>query len=370
MATEINIDQQMVWAQQPPSATLDYSFDLTPLLGGDTLASCTWVVSPAGPTIVQSSTTGNTAQLRVAGAGVAPNAWYALTATWATSSGQTDDFTFRLFIEPEAASISPLGTALFPNRFTATAQLRQNQLLMLAKTIAPGLTVTDDYVWSKLCAAEADMQRRLRVAFQPTAYFPLQPTSDQITALNGMPWDIDPGYDYSQAQFAGDSWGYVKLRNKPIVSVDQIQFAYPAPEAGLFTIPADWIRIDAKYGSLQLVPSAVTLSVPLSSLIMQAIAGGRTIPYMMQVTYKAGLQNAASAYPDLVDVVQKLAALKIIEDSYLPQSGSISADGLSQSLSVDMDKYRDTINTIVDGPKGSNGGLMTAIHGVRVMTLG
>ena len=66
----------------------------------------------------------------------------------------------------------------------------------------------------------------------------------------------------------------------------------------------------------------------------------------------------------------KKAVLKILEDSFLPQSGSISADGLSQSLSVDMEKYHDMIDRTLNGGKGSNGGLMTAIHGVRIGVLG
>jgi len=53
-----------------------------------------------------------------------------------------------------------------------------------------------------------------------------------------------------------------------------------------------------------------------------------------------------------------------------PNSASISADGLSQSLSVDMEKYRGAIEATLFGPKGSNGGLMTAIHGIRLGMLG
>jgi hypothetical protein len=62
--------------------------------------------------------------------------------------------------------------------------------------------------------------------------------------------------------------------------------------------------------------------------------------------------------------------LKVIEDGFLPSSGSISADGLSQSLSMDMEKYRDMISTTLFGPKGSNGGLLTAIHGIKLFTMG
>src|SRR3546814_15149872 len=89
---------------------------------------------------------------------------------------------------------------------------------------------------------------------------------------------------------------------------------------------------------------------------MQALGGGRTIPFMIQLTYVAGLANAARDYPDLLDVIKKKAVLKIVQDRYLPQSGSISADGLSQSVSVQMDQYQDVIDHALYGGKGTNGG--------------
>jgi hypothetical protein len=55
-----------------------------------------------------------------------------------------------------------------------------------------------------------------------------------------------------------------------------------------------------------------------------------------------------------------------VEDAFVPQSGSISADGLSQSLSVDVSKYHDAVDAILNGPPNSNGGLMTRIHGIRM----
>jgi hypothetical protein len=64
----------------------------------------------------------------------------------------------------------------------------------------------------------------------------------------------------------------------------------------------------------------------------------------------------------------KQAVIGIIEDSYLPQSGSISADGLSQSMSMDVAKYHDTVDRLLNGDNG-NGGLMARIHGIRAMVL-
>ena len=73
-------------------------------------------------------------------------------------------------------------------------------------------------------------------------------------------------------------------------------------------------------------------------------------------------------YPELLDCIKKKAVLKILGDAFLPQSGSISADGLSESLSVDMDKYHDVVDAILNGRDG-NGGLMAQLHGVRVMAM-
>ena len=71
--------------------------------------------------------------------------------------------------------------------------------------------------------------------------------------------------------------------------------------------------------------------------------------------------------PEILDVIKKKAVLNVLADSYIPQSGSISADGLSQSMSMDISKYSDAIDDIINGPKGTNGGLMTRIHGIRSM---
>ena len=87
---------------------------------------------------------------------------------------------------------------------------------------------------------------------------------------------------------------------------------------------------------------------------------GRNVPLMMQIRYVAGLQNASRDYPDLRDLVQKMAVLNLLADLFLPQSGSISADGLSQSLSMDLDKYRQSVAERIETVR-------QAIHGVRHM---
>ena len=201
-------------------------------------------------------------------------------------------------------------------------------------------------------------------------FFPATPTQDEIDALNGMPWDIDPGYDYNPGDFSfSDKWGVIKLRNKPLQQVTRVRFAYPGGPTAHYDLPVDWVQADGKAGVIQFVPSATSFAAPLNAFVMQAMGQGRTIPLAIRVSYVAGLKDVSTNYPDLIDAVFKMATLKIIEDSFLPASGSISADGLSQSISNDMEKHHDTIDRIINGGKGSNGGLMTAIHGIRLGVL-
>jgi hypothetical protein len=253
----------------------------------------------------------------------------------------------------------------------AVDRMRADSLVMAASGAMPSVVVTDDYIWSKLRAAEYEMAHELRVPLAPTAFFPSAPTPEQIAALNGKPWGIDPGYDYHPSDFQfNDKWGMIKLRNKPLHSVSRIRYAYPGGPTAHYDLPLDWLRVDKKYGMVQFVPSSTAFAAPLNAFVMQAIGNGRIIPLAIQISYVAGLDNVAANYPELLDAVLKKASIKILEDSFLPQSGSISADGLSQSLSVDMDKYHDAVDRIINGGKGSNGGLMTAIHGVRVGVMG
>jgi len=223
--------------------------------------------------------------------------------------------------------------------------------------------LSDSYLWSKLQAAEADAARQLRVLLQPTYVLPFPvPATDLSVVPPGMPWVEEPGYDYEPDLFQGEGWGYLITRHKPIISVDYIQFAYPQPMNSVWNLPLEWLRLDKKYGHLRIVPAGTSYSAPFSAWMMQVLGGGRNIPQMIRVRYKAGLENAAVQYPDLLDVVKKMSVLRILDDALPAGSESISADGLSQSKSLDLSGYRDAIQHKMDA-------LNEAIHGVKLMVI-
>lgn len=268
---------------------------------------------------------------------------------------------FRMLVE---TLFAPTRTSLFIKDIVID-ELRRDRLMAAASGVLQDVRVSDAYLWDKIRAAESEISHMLRVPLVPTRYFPIKPTPEQIAELDGMAWDVDPAYDYTPDMFHFEKWGYFITRQRPIISIERMHFAYPSQRDGFFDIPLDWIRIDARYGHIRLVPSSPAIFTTMSTFIMTALAGSRSIPFMIQLEYVAGLTDVANTYPELLDAIKKLAVLKVIGDAYLPQSGSISADGLSQSISVDLDKYHDSIECIINGPTGSNGGLMAKIHGIR-----
>lgn len=217
-----------------------------------------------------------------------------------------------------------------------------------------------------LQSAEAAIARDLKVFLEPTVIFPYEPSTEEIAALDGQAWVEEPGYDYDACFFQGDRWGYMILRQRPTISIEYIRFAYPTAAQVFYDIPTSWMRIDKKPSHVNLIPNTSVFSAPLNAFMLQAIGGGTRIPFMIQVKYVAGLKDVKSdpRWADLVNVIFKKAAGMALEGLYLPSSGSISADGMSQSLSFDGSKYRELINETLFGPKGANGGLYTAIHGL------
>lgn len=355
-------------AEQASGSLLDYGLDWSDWLSstpGDAIASSSWTADPA---LTLSNLASSTTATSVWVTGGAPGEWYELVNTVTTTGGRRDSRLCLLYIKPGLSG----GVSLFRSRSVAIAKLRRDRLMMAAaNSIGDVSGLSDDYLWDKLRAAESEMAHELRVPLVPTHFFPAEPTAGEIAELAGQPWALDPGYDYAPKDFAyNDKWGFIKLRNKPLHSVSRVRFAYPGGPTAHYDLPLDWLRVDKKYGQVQFVPSSTAFAAPLNAFVMQAIGQGRTIPLAIQITYVAGLENVPANYPELLDVILKKAALKVIEDAFLPQSGSISADGLSQSMSHDMDKHRETIDRIINGEKGSNGGLMTAIHGVRFGVMG
>lgn len=252
-------------------------------------------------------------------------------------------------------------TALFAYS-TDVPKFRAGALAQLGSLIDSSL-ITDEDIWGALVAGEAEAQRALRIPFAPTVIIPENAPQSEVDALvaAGTRFEQEPAYDYSPSDWSMDIWGFIRLRKYPLIRVDSVKFTYPTPMNDVLTVPTDWLRLDKKYGHLRVVPTGTLMGMgPLSSYLLQAMSSGRLIPNMIHIRYVAGLANAARDFPDLVSLVKRMATLKLVKNAFLPQSGSISADGLSQSSSVDVGKWHDEIDRDLDV-------LRDAIHGVRMV---
>lgn len=266
-----------------------------------------------------------------------------------------------------------MNSALFPDQTAALADLRA-QLALGAGQYINLTALTDGLLWDKLLAAESEAERLLRVFFGDVEVIPDDAPQSEIDALEqaGTRYALSSNFDYDPRMFLGEEWGFMRLPFKPIQTVHSVIVNFPSPFLQSYTVPADWVRLDRKYGDLRLVPTTTAAITPVGAYALQVMGGGRTYPQAIQVRYRCGIHNASGTlatsiapyWNDLVDVVKRMAILKIMRAALLPGSGSISADGLSQSNSVDYQKWQDGIDETLFGPKGSNGGLYTSIHGV------
>jgi hypothetical protein len=202
-------------------------------------------------------------------------------------------------------------------------------------------SLSDDDIIDKLHAAERYVSRRLRLDLTPTWVVPEGITDAEIGALTGgeMPWRMEPGYDYHGDFFRGNEWGFLKTRSRPIIEVKSYRFTYADPSISLFEVPQSWLRVDAKYGTIRLLPTGQAGAVPLNTYLLSVFGGSRVIPHMIRVTYLAGIDATQDWYMDLVDFIYRVAGALLLRDSFPASSASIATDGLSQSRGFDLKNY-------------------------------
>jgi hypothetical protein len=224
-----------------------------------------------------------------------------------------------------------------------------------------GVSPSADEVWKALLAAEKDLQRRLRVYLEPTVILPSTADPAEVDALMaaGTVYALEAPCEYEPETFSNNFFGFIETKQRPIISVASMKFKYPGPGTTVFEVPFDWLRPDKKYGQIHLIPTGLASYGPMNAFVLQAITNRRTVPMMIEVRYTAGLTDAHDLWPDIIDLVQKMAILRLIESAFPAQSGSISADGLSQSASVDTSKYSEMIEKKVET-------LRQSLWGIRV----
>lgn len=352
MATNITFLTGSQWAEQDTTSKVAYTRDWSDFAtAADAIATSAW----AAITGVTFSGEGfSTVQTAVDVAAATPGL-YRISNTVTTASGRRDTRVFLLYV---VASSVVVRSDLFA-RDEFLAHFRSDRMGSVQKYLPANLS--DDYLWTKLKAAEAAARRALHVFFVPTVLFPNEPTQAEIDALAGAPWAVDPGYDMDQDLTQPGGWTFVVLRQRPVISLESIKFSYPGMGT-VFTVPSNWTKVDKKYGHVRFIPTSNAFTTPMGGMMVGAM-GMQSAPQFIEIRYTAGLKDAATDYPDLLDVVQRMVLAALMHDATLPSSTSISADGLSQSSSPpDLEKFKDGIEQALED-------LRQRIHGVPFIVL-
>lgn len=328
-------DERGLWAEQGESARIDYAVSWADWLqAGDSIASSVWKAQD-GLQVEDGGIVGADAVVWVSGG--KPGEWYWLRNAVTSAGGRREVAECLVHVRPGAAARS----AVFGSRGAALVRMRDS-LKALGESILPDAQFSNDVLWAKILAAEVELAGLLQVPLEPTEIFPSKPTAAELLALDGRPYMVEVGYDMPPDFFASGMWGALQLRQRPVLAVTGLSFVYPSLSTSVFNVPLDWIRLDAKYGQIRLFPTGQVVTAPLSIFVLQAMGQGTNVPHMIRVRYRAGIDASLPEFADVRELVLHGAGLRILQDLHVPQSSSVSADGLSQSESLDVSKgYED-----------------------------
>ena len=350
-----------LWTEQDAGSLLDYTLDWSAGMDADdVIAESAWTADP-GLLIGTKSYTDTLTTAWLSG-GIAGRS-YVVTNTVTTNTGRRDRRSFRVIVT-DAAGLGAGVRSVFGDLAATVAAMRRDRLLGPQQTYMAGLQLSDEYLLAKLLAAEAYVERALRTFLTPVEILPSGATQEERDAFDaaGVRWIEEPGYDHERGTQTTDAWAAMSLRHRPVIAVHGIIFAFPNVTDHLLTIPNNWIRLDKKYGRLQLVPvQSAGYFGAASGLILTSMSTGMTLPGALQIRYRAGLQNVSRDYPDLLNLIQKLAILDALDDQFIGSGGSTSVDGLSQSFTFSGDSHRDAIDKKLEVLRQSLLGIRLAV---------
>ena len=200
-------------------------------------------------------------------------------------------------------------------------------------------------IWRYINRAIARIERDIQVRLRPVSIRcgDVKNLRDRIT-ITDMEADIikedlvENPYDYEAIQYFYH-WGFLQLREYPIIDVTRMAFIYPTGQH-IIDFPNQWIKVYHRKGQLQLVPTAGTIDQVMIGQGGQwlPLMSGRlpqNVPQLVYVDYVAGFLKPPETYKDMVAKIACIELLRIVGDAIVKGIGSSSAsiDGLSQSVS-------------------------------------
>lgn len=203
-----------------------------------------------------------------------------------------------------------------------------------------GEPMNPDDIHAIIMGAVREVERRLGGIYLKPTIIKANPESRGLE--EGIDYEVaEPPYDYDAQRYR--SWGYIKLRENPIVSVEKIVLRLPN-EMQVIDFPLEWVKVYKEPGQIHIVPYAGSPTV--AAMFLASGSGApllsgtfmRDIPQCLFIDYTAGFPKQKLP-EDVRDVTAKIAAVNILGiagDAILAGIASMSTgiDGLSESYST------------------------------------
>ena len=218
-------------------------------------------------------------------------------------------------------------------------ELRNRWVFGLPLTKEDGAPMPDEDLEAFIAGAELEVERKLGVKLHPTKIRCLPEPGDDV--------DLEePLYDYDIRAYR--HWGFLQLRQYPILSVERVRLVLPNHQE-VVDFPMEWVKVYPKVGQINIVPyagSPTVMTVAGATGTAYPLLTGqfsRNFPQAIAVDYTAGLGHYDSATgdwtipEDVRQVIAKIAAIDVLGiagDAILAGVAHISTsvDGLSESF--------------------------------------
>lgn len=237
----------------------------------------------------------------------------------------------------------------FPTTKTglSPSDLKNGELYgVLIKASGEAKPLKDEVIARKIRAAEDFYETDLAIRLQQKK---VASDPDIRGLVEGTDYDLaEAAYPLDANGFVGDTFCYLRLNLRPVASISRLAFQLPGMRSA-FVVPPDWIKLERKYGRIQLLPITGQFGVQLlqiSSLGLTMLSAGRTLPQVIFVDYVTGFTTAQlqADHQNLLEGILLRASLLLFGivgnvRSGGFQSGSLSEDGLSRSMSLPSGKY-------------------------------
>lgn len=218
--------------------------------------------------------------------------------------------------------------------------------------------------WIRYAEDQIETDTNIRLC-QTWIAAPAATTVQQCGALNispefnyqqqGIDFDVrEPGYDFFFERWRDEGWGYNRMRNRPVKSVDifspaasgstntagvkEASFIYPLLNE-FFAMPSTWVVEDQNRGLIRFVPSTSIQMLPLFAMQLAFMGFAESVPQGLWFQYTAGLTAAdyASDWSFMKQLILAQAATTAFQAlqtsiNYGVLEQQTTADGLSMRL--------------------------------------